>query len=384
MPTQRTRNAALLLLACGAAGTQAAPSLSSRMQGAFFGPLVGDALCLGSHYEYDAVKIKRSYGGRDIDRFLAPGDKMGGMTHGVGWGARNYHGGNGRGPAKRAGEQTDYGDYNILILEHLANTVSPARRLSVEELLPTWRARLETWRAWMCSQTKQTLQQVQAGTPTDQLGGQSNAMAIRHGAAYAYYDTEEDVAHAARASMFTHRETTALDGGEFIGRVAYRVMHQGLTPREAIEQVAASSSAFIQQKVRQAIDKAAEATDPSKPLSREEFADDKAITSMARLWDVGRSEPIKVGKASPTEGTLPGALYFILKYDDLRKALVANAMVGGDNASRSIAIGIVLGASQGVEGVPAEWKDTLVEWARCEGLLKTLPALRAQLARDEL
>ena len=38
----------------------------------------------------------------------------------------------------------------------------------------------------------------------------------------------------------------------------------------------------------------------------------------------------------------------------------------------------------GVEGVPAEWKDTLVEWARCEGLLKTLPALRAQLARDEL
>ena len=34
--------------------------------------------------------------------------------------------------------------------------------------------------------------------------------------------------------------------------------------------------------------------------------------------------------------------------------------------------------------VPAEWKDSLVEWARCEGLLKTLPALRAQLARDEL
>ena len=35
-------------------------------------------------------------------------------THGVGWGDRNFHGGNGRGPPKRAGEQTDYGDYNIL------------------------------------------------------------------------------------------------------------------------------------------------------------------------------------------------------------------------------------------------------------------------------
>ena len=32
---------------------------------------------------------------------------------------------------------------------------------------------------------------------------------------------------------------------------------------------------------------------------------------MARLWDIGRSEPIKVGKASPTEGTLPGAIYFL-------------------------------------------------------------------------
>ena len=28
---------------------------------------------------------------------------------------------------------------------------------------------------------------------------------------------------------------------------------------------------------------------------------------------IGKSEPIKVGKASPTEGTLPGSVYFILK-----------------------------------------------------------------------
>ena len=27
------------------------------IKGAFFGALVGDALCLGSHYEYDAAKI---------------------------------------------------------------------------------------------------------------------------------------------------------------------------------------------------------------------------------------------------------------------------------------------------------------------------------------
>ena len=56
---------------------------------------------------------------------------------------------------------------------------------------------------------------------------------------------------------------------------------------------------------------------------------------------MGKSEPIKVGKASPCEGTLPGALYFILKYKSFKHAAQANAMVGGDNASRAIPIGVL-------------------------------------------
>jgi ADP-ribosylglycohydrolase len=101
---------------------------------------------------------------------------------------------------------------------------------------------------------------------------------------------------------------------------------------------------------------------------------------MAKLWDVGRSEPIKVGKASPTQGTLPGSVYFILKYadnpDGLNEALTANAMVGGDNASRAIAIGMVLGAYFGVEAIKPLWRDTLDQWEYCEELLDTLPLLQ--------
>jgi ADP-ribosylglycohydrolase len=101
---------------------------------------------------------------------------------------------------------------------------------------------------------------------------------------------------------------------------------------------------------------------------------------MAMLWDVGRSEPIKVGKASPTQGTLPGSVYFILKYmneeDGLNKAIVANAMVGGDNASRGIAIGMVLGAYFGVNSINPLWKETLTQWEYCERLLRKLPLLR--------
>lgn len=354
-----------------------APSIASKMKGAFFGAVVTDAMSLGTHYEYDAKKIRQFYGA--IDRYYAPGEKTGGETHGIGWGGRNFHNGNGVGPAKKAGECTDYGDYNILMLEHLNATAKSPHRVELSELVPRWMEALPKWRAWLCTQTKQTYQQVSQGMPLSDVGGMSNAMALRSAAAYGYFDKEEDVAHAARAMMFTHRETTALDGGEFFARVGFRVIHQNLSPREAIEEVAKQCSPFVQEKVKQALDKVAEATDPSQALSKEgDYTDDKALTSMARLWDVGRSEPIKVGKASPTEGVLPGSIYFIVKYGDVFEAAKANAMVGGDSASRAVAIGMVLGASQGLEGIPQELRDTFVDWARLDDLLNDLPLIKIE------
>jgi len=42
--------------------------------------------------------------------------------------------------------------------------------------------------------------------------------------------------------MFTHREPSALAGGEFFARVTHRVAHTGATPRAAIEAIAAEPS----------------------------------------------------------------------------------------------------------------------------------------------
>ena len=345
------------------------------IKGAFFAALVGDALCLGSHYEYDAQKIYEAYEKKSIEKFMSPGEMMGGQTHGIGWGERNYH------PGKKAGGTTDYGDYNILVLEHLAATSNPPREFDVAALIPHWMNRLtNNWGSWICTMTRETFAQVQAGKPVALLGGISNAMAIRHVAAHAYYDDEETLAKVARKAMFTHTSEEALSGGEFFARVTHRVI-QGVHPRDAMELVAVQMSSFISSKVSQAICKYQEATDENSELSQEQFVDDLALTSMAKLWDIGRSEPVRVGKASPTEGTLPGAVYFILKYadedDGLKKALQANTMVGGDNASRSIAIGMVLGAYKGVNAIPSEWKEGLDDWEYCEGLLSKLPLLKA-------
>jgi len=244
------------------------------------------------------------------------------------------------------------------------------------------------WKQWRCTQTKRALQLYnQKGiTEERQLGGPSNAMALRYAAVFAYYgDNDEDgVVNAALKSMFTHSERTAKLGCEFFARVTYRIIHKELKPSEAITEVSNQMGGWIASKVQQAVDKVAEATDPEKALSKEEFVDDLSLTSMARLWDVGKSEPIKVGKASPTEGTLPGSLYFILKYEeDLVAAVKNNAMVGGDNASRSIAVGMVLGAYHGVEAIPEDLQKGLNNWEHSQSLLESLPVLAETTDRDE-
>lgn len=375
LPLLRTATVVLAAVVCSSSPAAAAPTKASRIQGAFFGTLVADALCLGSHYEYDAKKIKKAYGGQTIDRYLAAGERMGGQTHGVGWGARNYH------PGTKAGDQTDYGEYNVVVLEHLYQQRANAHPFKVEEMIPMWKNRLKTWKQWMCTQTKQTKSQLDRGTPVSQVGGMSNAMALRAASAYAYYADEASIVDATRKAMFTHRNDQALGGGDFYAKVTYRVIHKGMTPKEAILSVKPEMNGWFQTKIQQGLDKVAEATNPAKSLSKEEFVDDLALTSMARLWDVGKSEPIKVGKASPTEGTLPGSIYFIVKYmDDFEAAVKANAMVGGDNASRATAIGMVLGAYHGVEAIPETLQTSLNHWKHAEGMITELPFLKSVLA----
>ncbi len=62
-------------------------------------------------------------------------------------------------------------------------------------------------------------------------------------------------------------------------------------------------------------------------------------------------------------------------FDD---AVKANAMVGGDNASRAVAIGMVLGAFHGVEAIPSNLKDGLNAWKKCDALLEILPLIQSK------
>ena len=110
-----------------------------QMRGAMLGSLVADAMTLGTHYEYDAKKIKQYYG--SLDTYYAPGQKTGGQTHGVGWGARNFHNGNQRGPPKAAGEQVKAACVDRVTLHRL-------------HLSPTTNVALPWWLCWVARQRR--------------------------------------------------------------------------------------------------------------------------------------------------------------------------------------------------------------------------------------
>jgi len=209
------------------------------------------------------------------------------------------------------------------------------------------------------------------------------------------YDSEAAfVADAVSTVYLSHKNQDPVAAAQFLARAVRRVVHGGMGLEEALRSAAEEQGdAFISARLEEALAKVAEASDESSQLAAQgESTDDVAITSLARLWEVGKEEPIKVGKASPTEGALvsphrsavndltpglaqPASLYFALRYQDsLERALVANARCGGDSAARGITVGILLGALHGEEALPQRWLDGLRALPRVRELLALLEA----------
>ncbi len=80
-------------------------------------------------------------------------------------------------------------------------------------------------------------------------------------------------------------------------------------------------------------------------------------------WSREPDEVVIGRRLSPAcyiDDAFPAALYLAWKYaEDFEAAVVANAMVGGDNCHRAGVVGALLGAAVGREGIPARLRDGL-------------------------
>lgn len=79
------------------------------------------------------------------------------------------------------------------------------------------------------------------------------------------------------------------------------------------------------------------------------------------------------GQSCDTRGALPSVVQIMARHPvDLREALVENVMAGGDSAARGMAVGAVLGASLGMDAVPADWLFSMKRTGRIVDLLEKI------------
>lgn len=73
------------------------------------------------------------------------------------------------------------------------------------------------------------------------------------------------------------------------------------------------------------------------------------------------------------DSAVPLIIYLALKYqDDVEAALIANANLGGDSCPRGAILGMLLGAAQGCEQIPAELVEGLTAYSELDNLSDSL------------
>ena len=227
----------------------------------------------------------------------------------------------------------------------------PGGGFDPENFSRLWQQLFAGYKGYYDQATKGTLENLSLGKAPIEAGSSSNDLsgAVRIAPlVYCLDQDEEGLVLAARTQTdMTHRDSLSVDASGFFARVACRVLH-GMRPVSALEEV---SSTFFKG-------------------SRLQLWAGKGIESCS-----GESvQTIKTfGQDCHTPNAFPSIIHLICRYEnDLKEALVQNVMAGGDSAARGMAVGIILGAHQGMDAIPVEWIEGLKKGPEIERLLASI------------
>ena len=192
--------------------------------------------------------------------------------------------------------------------------------------------------------SKATLANVQ--NQTDKTQGGSDSVEIAGPAriapliVYLSSSSESEVVKAAvEQTMLTHRSKEAEESATFLAKAGYRLIH-GANLLDTLNETA-----------------------PEWALKKAD-----SVLSENAVDAIG-----KLGPACSISSALPAVLYLALKHGgDTEAALIENAMAGGDNCARGLALGILLGAANGMLSIPKHWVKDLKASTDLENLLTAL------------
>jgi ADP-ribosylglycohydrolase len=291
-----------------------------------WGQYIGDAFCLGSHWIYDLAELDQRF----------PGGPRGFEEPAAG----HYHAG------KKPGEQTHYGDGALLLLRSLQE----CSRFDVTDFGSRFVSLIESpeytgYRDHAAKDTLANYRSYRAAYPDAIYGYQDGAdddqpaSITRLAPLVARYFRDSDLAG------IVERVTRVCQNND--RAVAYNLTH-AMILRELFNGTSLN-------------DAASRAANYALQLGTEGSALAGKIADAVAGRDLPvREATLKFGQSCPLAGSFPAALQCALHYaGDFGGALRATAAAGGDNAARGAMIGAWLGASLGIQGVPADWRDVL-------------------------
>lgn len=289
------------------------PDFSSRIAGMLQGSFIAESISLGVHWIYDPALIIKKHG--RVTCYLAPG-------------ADSYH------PHKKAGDQGHAGDQALRLLSFLHRE----HRWDATAFLADWQAMWPTYNDYVDKATKGTLANLQAGAtaansgaPSDELAGPARIAPLM--ALLADKPESAAVSAAIEQTILTHRSPEAIECAEFLARATHRLLHGG----ELQSVITATAPAWALQ--------AAAATTESDAIGQ-------------------------LGRACPIPQALPAVLWLVQHHgQNFETATIENAMAGGDNCARALALGMLLGAAHGREAIPANWRGGLLARPLLESFL---------------
>ena len=280
--------------------------LKNKQAGLLFGSFCADALSLGVHWIYDANELAQKYG--RVTGYQAPGPD-------------SYH------PHKQAGDQGHVGDQALCLLTFLKRE----KRWDTVAFMDEWLGMWPTYNDYIDGATKTTLGNIQNQTDKTQGGSDSVEIAgparIAPLVSFLAQAPENEVVQAAiEQTKLTHRSPEAEETASFLAKASYRLIH----------------GARLEDTVR-------------------ETAPEWALKSANSVLPQNAVEAIaKLGPACSISSALPSVIYLALKHgENTEIALIENAMAGGDNCARGLALGMLLGAANGYTSIPEQWRNDL-------------------------
>lgn len=294
----------------------------NRRAGMLLGSFVAESLSLGVHWIYDPELLAKKFG--YVTNYHAPGSE-------------SYH------PSKTAGDQGHVGDQALI----LADSLRQKGAWDPASFISAWRKSWPAYEDYIDRATKTVLEnlgngaeQLHAASDSDELAGPARMAPLL---AFLATEPEDQAVSAVVAqTLLTHASIEAEEAARFFARTSYRVLY-GANLKATVRELA--------------------------PVWALEIADAQLeYDSVEAIGNIGRACPIKVA--------LPAVIYLILKFSSNRetgmfeKAMSENAMAGGDNCARGLALGLVLGADHGVSAIPERLLAGLNNRRRIESILR--------------